>query len=380
MRKSVAVLDIGSSAITVIVGERGVNNSFSLKARAERAYEGFSEGQFFSEESLEIAIKETVEEVNENLTKPIKEIYVGVPGAFVRLENKKYRISFGKVKKIRQKDVDELFNEGQALIETEGYEVIGRSETFFALDDSRRVANPIGVVSSTIGGAITYVLCEVGFVSILRQILAKVQINSVNFVYQGQAIGTYLLSYTEREIPALIMDVGYITTDITVHMGNGILAKTTEDFGGGFLTFVLVKEFGLDPESAEILKRDINLSYSRKMDSVYKVVTQDGLREFSVETVNEKIIECIDGFIGTVNDFSDDNLQVLGESPTIYLTGGGLSYLRGIKSHLLARFGETVEILAPTVPFYSKAGESSKFALLDYALKDKANKIKIFHF
>ena len=47
---------------------------------------------YTQEESLEIAIKETVEEVNENLTKPIKEIYVGVPGAFVRLENKKYRI------------------------------------------------------------------------------------------------------------------------------------------------------------------------------------------------------------------------------------------------------------------------------------------------
>lgn len=376
--KSVAVLDVGSLNITLIVGERGVNNSFSLKARAERKYEGFSEGQFFSEESLQTAIKEVVEEVNGKLKKPLTEIYVGASGAFVRLENKRYRISFGKAKKIRQKDVDALFDKGQALIETEGYEVIGRSETFFALDDSRRVANPLGVVSSTLGGAITYILCETAFTDVIRKILLQQKIDSVKFVYQGQAEGLYLLNYTEREIPALIMDVGYITTDVTVHMGNGIIAKTTEDFGGGMLTFVLVKEFGLDPESAEILKRDINLSYSRNSNGVYTVVTADGVREFSTEQVNEKIIESIDGFIGLISEFIEENLQIYSEAPTVYLTGGGISYLRGIKSHLLARFGENVEILAPNVPFYSRAGESSKFALLDYALKDKAKKFKLF--
>ncbi len=378
--KSVAVLDVGSSSITAILGQRGVNNTIFLKARAERQYEGFSEGQFFSLRSLSDAIIQAVSEVREIGEQTINEIYVGVPGAFVRLENKKYRLSFGKAKKIKQKDINELLDEGQALVQTEGYEVIGRSETFFALDDSRRVANPLGVVSSVIGGAITYVLCETGFLNTLREILAKANINDVKFVYQSQAEGLYLLSHTERETPVVVMDVGYITSDITVLMGNGILAKRTEDFGGGLITFELVKEFDLEPENAEELKREINLSYSRNASSIYSVATEQGVKEFEVERVNEKVIECIDGFLGVVNEFLEDNVQVFSEAPNVYLTGGGISYMKGIKSHLFARFGESVEILAPQVPFYSKAGESSKFALIEYALKEKAKKSKLFSF
>ena len=64
--KGVTVLDIGSSAITALVGEKGVNGTFSLKGQSTIPYEGFSEGHFFDEKNLESALLEAVSEVFEN--------------------------------------------------------------------------------------------------------------------------------------------------------------------------------------------------------------------------------------------------------------------------------------------------------------------------
>ena len=369
--KGVTVLDIGSSAITVIAGERGVNNTFAIKGQAVKHYEGFAEGKFFDEQDLERAISEAIGEVSSTIGMVSPEIYVSVPGVFIGLENKKYKISLGKPRKIKQKDVDCLLNEGKAKVEGDGFEVIGCSEIYFALDDNRRVVNPVGVVSSLLGGAITYYSCDKAFTNLLRRILLKLKIKDVKFVFVGQAEGEYLLKREDREYPSLIIDVGYITSELTLHLGNGILAECCEDFGGGYLTFYMLRDFGLTVKDAESLKREINFAHSLHSNSLYTILSDDGEMQFSCETVNEIALDAVDSFVGLVNEFIEENASSFVDNLRIYLTGGGLSYLRGIKSHLSARLGAPVEILVPKVPMHAKPDESSVFAMLNFALNDR---------
>ena len=372
--KGVTVLDIGSSAITTIAGERGVNNTFAIKGQAVKSYEGFAEGKFFDEQDFERAVVEALEDVFDVIGGVANEIYVSVPGVFIGLENKKYRISLGRPRKIKQKDVESLLNAGKAKVEGDGQEVIGCSEIYFTLDDNRRVINPVGVVSSVLGGAITYYLCEKSFTSLVRRILLKLRVKDVKFVFVGQAVGEYLLKREEREFPSLIIDVGYITSELTLHLGNGILAECCEDFGGGYLTFYMLKNFNLSVSDAESLKREINFAHSLSSNATYTIVTDNGDIEFSCDDVNEIAIEAVDSFTGLVAEFIEENASSFADNLRIYLTGGGLSYLRGIKSHLSTRLGAPVEILAPKVPMHNKPNESSVFAMLNFALNDRESR------
>ena len=43
-KKQAAVIDIGSSKITAIVGERGINKTFIIKAKYTYEYDGFADG------------------------------------------------------------------------------------------------------------------------------------------------------------------------------------------------------------------------------------------------------------------------------------------------------------------------------------------------
>ena len=43
--KQVAVLDIGSSKLELYVGERGINGTFVIRAKATNQYAGFMDGR-----------------------------------------------------------------------------------------------------------------------------------------------------------------------------------------------------------------------------------------------------------------------------------------------------------------------------------------------
>ena len=134
LKKCVAILDIGSSKVSALVGQRGVNNTLVIKSEASCEYVGFSEGEFFDVKQLAKAIENCVNHLKETLSTSINEVTVGVPGAFIRLENRKYKIVFNKPKKIKESDIETLLNAGQMLVETSKYKVISRSDIYFGLD------------------------------------------------------------------------------------------------------------------------------------------------------------------------------------------------------------------------------------------------------
>ena len=48
----VAVIDVGSSQVTALVGERGINKTFVIKEESSYPYEGFGDGKFYDEKGF----------------------------------------------------------------------------------------------------------------------------------------------------------------------------------------------------------------------------------------------------------------------------------------------------------------------------------------
>lgn len=373
----VTVLDVGSSKVVAVTGERGVNGTFAVKNMAEVNYDGFSEGEFFNVEGFKTAVKSALTSVGESSECPIRKVFVGVPSAFIKLDNRKFRLSLGKKRKIRRRDIDGLLNAGKDKVATNGYEVIYSSDIYFTLDDNRRVLDPIGNVSSVIGGFITYQLCETYFTSILRDTLGEVGVVESVFVYDGYCEGKVLSSHASSEAPLLIVDVGYISTGLTLFSGNGVLLKSAFDYGGGFIAAAFVEKYGLSPEAAEKLKRSVSLGYIRGGQSHYTVDDGGEIFNFAVEDVNETVKGVLDLLAENLDGFIEDaekNGYSLGE---IYLCGGGVSFMRGATEHLSGRLGQQVELARVKVPQYGKPSQVSMIGLLDFAL-NQPKKIKKF--
>lgn len=370
MNNSVIVIDVGSSKIIAVSGERGVNGTFAIDAFSELRYEGFSEGKFFDEGELKQTIINVLTAVCDSSRYKASEIFVGVPGSFIRIENRKFRLSFGRKKKITAKDKEDLLEAGKRKIEVAGYEAAHASGVYYSLDDNRKVADPVGCVSSSLGGLITYQLCENYFSELVRTAVAKVSKASVRFVYDGYAEGRFLLGDDAVDAVKVIVDVGYITTNSTIFVGDGVIAKDSLDCGGGYITAALVEKYGLSPGAAERLKREISLGYVRGGQSKYVVEDDGDVKSYPVEEINETVKGVLDEIAGNVDEFLEENSGKVNVGE-IYLTGGGISYMRGAKEHLAGRFGQTVDVLVPAVPQYNKPVYAAAISLLDFALAER---------
>ncbi|HBF86528.1 MAG TPA: hypothetical protein DDW54_02490 [Clostridiales bacterium] len=378
IKNRVTILDVGSSGVTALIGERGINNTFTVLSAARREYDGFAEGRFFDVGEFCGAVQRAVGELAENIKADVKKIYVGVPGAFVRLENRKYKIAYKGKKKIKQVDIDDLFDAGRAAVEKEGYEVISHSDVYFVLDDNRKVFDPVGNISSMLGGNLTYILCEKYFTDAVRKALSGIKADKIKFVFDGNAEGLYLLDREMREFPSLIIDVGYITTCFSIVLGNGILATQSVDFGGGMLTARFVEKFDLDFDDAEKLKRMVNFGISKGANSFYSLETDDGIRQLPVGEVHGQVCKGLEELAAYTEKFVAENSNKVKSVIKLYLTGGGITYIRGAKDYFASKLGVHVEILSPNVSGYNKAGDCSVISLLDYALNDNNEKKRFF--
>jgi len=368
-KKQVAVLDVGSSKITAVVGERGINKTFIIKGRYSFEYDGFDSGTFFDVEKLKQTLFSAADCLIKASRGAVDTVYVGVPGEFTRVLVKDSQISFSKKKKITEEDVDALFDAAFVLSSTK-YTLINRSAIVYELDDFRRLANPVGSISEILNGKLSFVLCSNYFIEAVKAPLVAAGIANVECVSSSLAEALYLVEAEMRDRIAVLVDVGYITTTLTIIQGDGLMYQNTFSYGGGYITAAIVEKFSIPFEVAERLKRKVNLSCVTS-SSAFDVLDGENGEFYPINDVKKTVLSSLDVLCENISDALENSGFIVPEYVPLMVTGGGISYIRGAKEHVSGRLGTVVEIVAPKVPLMDKPTESTVLSLLDLALEQK---------
>ena len=365
-KKQVAVLDIGSSELRAFIGERGVNKTFIIKGTQTFSYEGFLDREFFDVEELK---KKLLSAGNffKKASRTGVVLYVGVPGDFTDVQVRLGQISFPKKKKITEQDVDSLYD-STFMLNSAKKSIINRSAIVYELDDSRRLANPVGAVSEILKGKLSFVLCDNYFIDIIKKSLNACGINQIEFVSTSLAQAMYLVDAEVRDRIAVIADVGYISTTISVVHGDGILFQKSFGYGGGYITASLSESFNISFDDAENLKRKSSITRVNLANQI-EILDDASGKYYNLEEVKKCICYALDGFCDEVTNCLDGLGFVLPDYVHLMITGGGISLLRGAKEYIASRLGMPVEIISPKVPLLDSPLESSALSLMDLALE-----------
>lgn len=367
-KKQVAVIDVGSSKITVMIGERGVNKTFLIKSRRDYEYEGFSDGEFFDAESVRKILFSAAEFITGAIKKGDVRVFVGVPGEFTKINVKTSQISFSGKKRITEEDVDALFDSAFVSASSK-YSLINRSAIVYELDDYRRLANPIGSASEILKGKLSFIVCSNYFIETVKNTLKAAGISEVECVSSALAEVMYLIEPELRDRIVMLLDVGYITTTFTLVQGDGILFQHSFPYGGGYITAALTQKFGIDFSVAEELKRKVNLS--ALSGGAYDVITLSDNSYHNAEETRAAIKESLDSLCEETENCMENSGYTIPEYVPLMITGGGIAYLRGAKEHVANRLGTAVEIACPKVPLMDKPTDSSALSLLDLTFSGK---------
>lgn len=387
--ESVAILDIRSDEVSFLLGSKGVNGTFVFSGNSSKKYEGFSiQNGFYDEDSFRRAITSAITTVRQNYEGDVTEIYIGVPSAFISVMTKGQTNSYPSKRKLVWQDVDALYESGLNELMAQA-RCIRRSNMYFTLGDNRKYFTPedlYGVPTTLLKGALCYYFIDERFYDTINLVLQNLGFSDIHFIPSTLAQAQYLLPQKRREGYAFMLDIGFLTTSISVVYGNGIVHEESFDCGVGQILALLVEKLGVDYATAEEILAASNVSGGHitedlKWDSDFRN------ESFSVQQINDIIKWGLDELCERVDNFfakyyRDKNTIGLMVNP-ISITGEGISYIKGATEHISKRLNRLTEVVYPDLPYYDKPMFASRISLLDMALSDRKTQSwfhKIFNF
>jgi cell division protein FtsA len=364
-KEKTAVLDFGSSKITLLVGAGEVNRSFKLIASAEGDYEGFAKGEFFDTNALRQVIADVIAEVENQLQYKLNNIIVGVPAEFCFVYDKLLTKTFNKKIKITSKIVDNLFAEDDEVCPYSTHSIINKAPLFYIINDDNKTNEPLGLIANKIQARTSYVLVENKFKLIVGGILDSLGVKNYDYISNTLAESIYLIDENKRNEGALLVDCGHITTSVCQVLGDGLKELKSFSLGGGFITNDLSRVLEIEFDEAEELKRQAIVTLSPMGVDFYQ--TSSG-QKFSIKTVNEIVLARVDKILEAVLKCLEAFAVELPKYIPLYLTGGGLNYIEGISDYFRRELDRPVIMLSPSALLYKKPDLSSSISLLNMAI------------
>ena len=374
-KDAVAVLEIGSQKITCIIGQRGVNGTFLIKSLAECDYEGFCDARFFDEPSLAYAVRDVLAKTAKNARTSVNKLFVGVPGEFTYATTRESTLAFKNRKRVRARDMKEM-HDPIGSEDRFGYKVTDVHAMYYTLDDNRKVYNPEGFKTFKLTGKFSYVYTAKSFIRLLTNVCKPIGVTDIEFISETLAESKYLIPKEEKDLKKIVIDVGYLTTNVFVAYANGVLYQKAFSYGGGYITADLIRiiecdrpiDMALKFEIAERLKRKINLGYDKQTIGHYQLTINDEDFFIELQKANLTVKKCLDNLAGLIDEVMRTCPLDLSINSPIALTGGGVSYMRGAREFISSRLEMPIQIIAPQIPFMNKPDDSAYLSLLNEAL------------
>lgn len=373
----VAVLDVRSFAITFLIGAKGFNDSFVVCGEETENYEGYSEQGFFDENSFCSSMRSVVRSVLKNYQGKLDTVYVGVPSPFLNIRTVGQNLPFSKRRKISQTDIDTLFDcglndlaeSGRCIRHSAMYYAIGNTNKFFSEEEI------YGTPSAALRGGLCYYFADERFCELVEGALSEFSFKEIQFIPTALAEASYLLPQKEKMGYAVLLDVGYLTSTVSIVYGNGIVHERSFTSGEARVIYYLMKRLEIDQEKAEKILACANIAVGNdKLDEPW---TDEEGTSIPVAQINDVIEYGVDQICDTVNRFWNEKYKGKDlplSSNTLWITGEGVDAIRGIGDHISRRLERTVKIVAPDLAYNDRPSQSSRLALLAMAISDRKKK------
>lgn len=349
MKTQIAAIDFGTSKIVTIVAQSGGISRVDIIGSGTVPYAGFSDGDWNEPEALIEAVRDSVAAAELEANSKIRELYVGVPGDYVHVATGEAEIEFtGPITENEVNRVQDLVADKLRVVEKGGY-VLHRSPAWFSVDDGKKTMEPIGAAGSRLRARVSFMVADPVFVDDVAELMGAHGITVAGFLSPMLGEGMLLLSLEDRDRVAMLVDVGYLSTEVAVVEGDAVVYHAMLKAGGGYMAAELAQGLKLPMRMAEQLKRAYLFNPDEfDQDDFYTAYDDDDRRiDFPRAAVSRLMEASMDELCGLIDKtLKNDAAQYFGPRSQIYLTGGGIALMRGGREYLAARIGRPVKVPA----------------------------------
>lgn len=372
MKQITSVIEIGTSKIICAICESRDYDSFEILGMSSVNYTGIKKGMFLNPARLADSILEAVDKAEIQANKKIKSVVVGIPGSLVKVACNSADITVGSDTGIVDvEDVNFLAGEAQKFFVPERMEILHKSPIGFRLSDGRKVVSPVGMRSESLSGVFSFTTCEKDTINYLYDVFHSIKLEVSEFVGTPLTLGLMLTPPEERMSLSIVLDIGYYATDLIIMQGDGILYHSVINVGGynftNDLSIIMKNSF---TDSEQIKRR-----YVFGLDTSYiagKELFRDEkgkMKTNSNETIQAVIEARAQELLGLINKKINTLGLRLNKSTKMYITGGGMSMMRGCRELFDSYFDYDVRMPKYEMAKINTPNQYTALSIIEYANK-----------
>lgn len=381
MSQNTAILDIGSSkVICLICGDDGKDNIL-VQGAGIREYKGYRRGALEDEQSLSDAIVDALSAAETEAKHRVRDISVGVPAPFIKLICHEGTVDYGgKPRRISHKDVDELINASLDFEAPTGYELISSTPVDFTVDGLLRADTPVGMTAASLTSSVSHIYVDMRFKRLVSDALLRVELDADMYIAVPLSEGLFVIPEEERASGAVLIDTGATHTDVCLIKNAALVDMRTIDVGGGHFASDLSYGLGLNRAVAENVKRRYvySLDYQDSIDTIRQ--PGGGVMKVEHETI-QYIIEARTRELAQLIRAAMEEMAIVADgSVNVYMTGGGVTLMRGSCEFMEHELGMPIQVRMPWMPRLSSPNYASAFSVMDFVMhatdEDNAGRLK----
>lgn len=342
MKKATAVLDFGTSKVLVLLAEESAYQKVTITSAGMAQYDGFMNGEWNAPGDVTDAIASAIETAENKIGSHIKEVYVGVPGEFVRVYVIESSVTLqGADPKVTSADVEKLQRQATEMLDRPTGVIIHRSPAWFKVDGGQKTLEPVDQKGSTLEGMIGFVLADQFFVNDVTERLRELNIEVRGFFSTSVGEAMQMIPFEERDHTAILVDVGYLSTEVMAVEGDALIWQKVLPVGGAHITLDLA--YGLEKpfDMCEKIKR--SYTFNAPKNTQIEVQGESGQTEsFSGEQVSMIIDARVDEMLEMIDEAIKKSGIRLGNWSNIYFTGGGLMPMSGARVYAASKLSRNV--------------------------------------
>jgi cell division protein FtsA len=380
-------LDLGSSKIAGLIAYFERKGEVKIIDQILFHSQGFKSGNIIDFNLAESSVINAVYEMEKQYGKNIKQVAISISGA----NTKSYYITH-KIKlpgqQVTKDDVRRLIQKSLLEFTLKDQEIIHYFPVEFVIDSNHSVENPVGIFGKELTCQLHIIAADYTLIQNLIGCFAKCQIEIIDISLGVYASALACLTEDEKNLGAVIIDIGANTTSFGVFLSGKLLYSSYIPIGGANITYDIAKVFSLSFAAAEKLKvlygnaqisqfdKDnlINLENIENNDhyNSIPVITTSALSQ----VIHSRIEEI---FLMIKAEYDKTGLEPL-IARRMVISGGG-SMLRGIKETASTIFEKQIRIGKPImIPGFIEDYNPGMYASVLGVIKNHIAKQQKFSF
>jgi len=352
MKKLVAAIDLGTTKVVSIVGEK-TESGYRIVALKEAPSKGVMRGEVVNIQNVLESLKPTLEEIRTEENIEIDEVYVGIAGQNIKCNTARISRNRGRSSEwITEKEVAEMEREMFNSRVNAGEKRLHVIPQSYNIDDNTGIKEAVGMTGTRIEGDYKLFIGKTNSVEHSKIVIERAGLKLKDLVLEPVASAKAVLTEDEMELGVAMVDMGGGTTDLLIIQDNIVRHTAVIPFGGNSITEDLRQGCGVSLRNAEQMKIQYGSCYSDRAPE-NKTVIIPGLggrdsREVSFKVIagiiEARVEEIVDAIMYEIeNSGFQDRLHA-----GIVITGGA-SQLKDLRDYISFRTGYDARIASPNM-------------------------------